>query len=727
MYQAKAADGDSYRHFKPEMQDVVVKALALRADLKAAIAAQELTLAYQPIVDLLTGEISGCEALLRWEHPVRGTVSPATFIPVAEDSGLIIALGRWVLERACEDAVSFQQAGMPGQRRAVSVNISARQLHRMEIVEEVREALRSSGLDPGCLVLEITESLLIDDVELAIERLTALRALGVRVAVDDFGTGYSSLNYIRRLPIDFLKIDKQFIDSVDADNKDGKLTAAIIGLAGVLELQLRRGGRRTSRATRAAQGARLRLRPGLPARTANDRRRAARAPALDRAGARRGRLSAGRLARPRARAPGLVPASRRGRPALRAHRLPGGAVASSIGVALSRARAGAPRASVLDRVLGRRPRTPDGAADADVLRAPPFGDRARAPRSGAARARSRLCRGIARDRRHRRSLPRDRRLGPAADLAAREGAAARRARARGAPGGIPRRPATELLLPGARHSPQRDAEAIRYHYDVGNDFFALFLDESMTYSCALFSRGAQTLAEAQRAKLDMIAQKLELSEGQRVLDVGCGWGSFAIHAAREYGVSVTGITLSPSQAELARRMVADAGVADRVEIRIADYRDLAGESYDAIASIGMAEHVGQSQIDRYAQSLFGVLKPGGLVLNHAISLLRPEEDPLADEFTNRYVFPDGEPLLLSRVQLAFERARFRTEHIEGFMTDYAVTLRHWHDRLDEHLAEAERLAGAQRLRVWRLYLRAARHGFDVGYTSVYQLKARKPA
>ena len=127
------------------------------------------------------------------------------------------------------------------------------------------------------------------------------------------------------------------------------------------------------------------------------------------------------------------------------------------------------------------------------------------------------------------------------------------------PAGIPRRPSTELLLPGVRHSPERDAQAIRYHYDVGNDFFALFLDESMTYSCALFSRGAQSLAEAQRAKLDLIAQKLELTAGQRVLDVGCGWGSFAIHAAREYGVSVTGITLSPSQAELARTLVAQAG------------------------------------------------------------------------------------------------------------------------------------------------------------------------
>jgi cyclopropane-fatty-acyl-phospholipid synthase len=296
-----------------------------------------------------------------------------------------------------------------------------------------------------------------------------------------------------------------------------------------------------------------------------------------------------------------------------------------------------------------------------------------------------------------------------------------------APAGIPRRPRSELILKGERHSRDRDAAAVRYHYDVGNEFFALFLDESMTYSCAVFSRGALTLEEAQRTKLDLVATKLELEPGQRLLDVGCGWGSFAIHAAREYGVHVTGITLSPSQAVLARQRVADAGLSNRVEIRIADYRELADAPFDAISSIGMAEHVGIEQIDTYAAALYRVLRPGGLLLNHAISLMRPEEDPAADKFTMRYVFPDGHPLLLSRTQLALERARFHTEHVEGFMQDYADTLRHWHDRLDQHLDEAERLAGIERLRVWRLYLRAARHGFDVGYTAVYQIKARKPA
>ena len=288
----------------------------------------------------------------------------------------------------------------------------------------------------------------------------------------------------------------------------------------------------------------------------------------------------------------------------------------------------------------------------------------------------------------------------------------------------PRPPAAELRPRGRRHTPERDRRTVRHHYDVSNDFFALFLDESMTYSCAIFSRGAKTLEEAQVVKNELVCTKLALREGDRVLDIGSGWGAFAIHAAREHGARVTGITLSEPQAAGARERAAAAGVGDLVEFRVQDYRELGGERYDALASIGMVEHVGDEQIDVYARELASLLAPGGRLLNHGIARLR-HGDPEPGPFSERYVFPDAEPLHLSRITLALERAGFQPNHVEDFRDDYAETLRHWARRLDDNLAEAERLAGPERTRVWRLYLRAARNGFETGFTSIYQVLCTK--
>jgi cyclopropane-fatty-acyl-phospholipid synthase len=285
----------------------------------------------------------------------------------------------------------------------------------------------------------------------------------------------------------------------------------------------------------------------------------------------------------------------------------------------------------------------------------------------------------------------------------------------------PPRPKSELRPSGRRHSRERDARAVRHHYDVSNEFFELFLGESMVYSCAIFCRGATTLGEAQEEKLETVARKLDLKPGERVLDVGCGWGAFPLLAATKYGAEVVGITLSPPQAEKARQRAEAAGVADRVEIRVMDYRDLAGERFDAIASIGMVEHVGAAQIDVYARTLAGLLEPGGRLLNHGITRLR-HSDGEAGAFSERYVFPDAAPLHLSRNLLALERAGFVTRHVEEFGADYAETLRHWARNLDENLDTAIRLAGPERVRVWRLYLRAARNGFESGFTSIYQAR-----
>ncbi len=286
------------------------------------------------------------------------------------------------------------------------------------------------------------------------------------------------------------------------------------------------------------------------------------------------------------------------------------------------------------------------------------------------------------------------------------------------------RPSTEMRARGALHSRRRDVLAVRHHYDVSNEFFGLFLDSSMTYSCAFFSRDGTSLESAQRAKLELTCQKLGLQPGQRVLDVGCGWGSFVIHAARCHGVSAVGITLSEQQASLARQRVSEAGLDHRIQIRVLDYRDVQDGPFDAIASIGMVEHVGERRIDEYARRLASLLQPGGKLLNHGIAHLHHSYTGVG-AFTNRYVFPDADPLHISRVILALERAGFMIEHVEEFGADYARTLSHWIRRLDQHHEEAVRLAGEERVRIWQLYLRGARRSFETRFDSIYQVKAIK--
>jgi diguanylate cyclase (GGDEF)-like protein/PAS domain S-box-containing protein len=236
MYRAKGNGKGDFAFFASEMRSTVVERLELRAELKSAIENEELTIAYQPIVSIDTGAITGLEALLRWKSPQRGNISPATFIPIAEETGLIVPLGKWVLDRACRDAVLLKRRHALPAGFVVSVNVSAWQLQRPEIVDEVRDALTASGLEPASLMLEITESMMMKNMELAVARLTDLREIGVKIALDDFGTGYSSLNHIRLLPINMLKIDKSFISDIHNDQDEETLTTTIVELARALSL-----------------------------------------------------------------------------------------------------------------------------------------------------------------------------------------------------------------------------------------------------------------------------------------------------------------------------------------------------------------------------------------------------------------------------------------------------------------------------------------------------------
>ncbi|MGY5045571.1 class I SAM-dependent methyltransferase [Streptomyces sp. 900105755] len=288
----------------------------------------------------------------------------------------------------------------------------------------------------------------------------------------------------------------------------------------------------------------------------------------------------------------------------------------------------------------------------------------------------------------------------------------------------PAPPREEVRRPRHLHTRRSDKQAISHHYDVGNDFYELVLGPSMVYSCAYWEDDG-TLETAQRDKLELVCAKLGLRPGQRLLDVGCGWGSMAIHAAREHGVGVVGVTLSQEQAAFARKRVADEGLTDRVEIRVQDYRDVRDGPYDAISSIGMAEHVGAERYLEYAENLYGLLKPGGRLLNHQIAR-RPQRDESAydvDEFIDAYVFPDGELAPVGTTVTQLERAGFEVRDVESIREHYARTLRRWVVNLEADWPRAVRMTSPGRARVWRLYMAASALAFEHNRIGVNQVLA----
>jgi cyclopropane-fatty-acyl-phospholipid synthase len=303
----------------------------------------------------------------------------------------------------------------------------------------------------------------------------------------------------------------------------------------------------------------------------------------------------------------------------------------------------------------------------------------------------------------------------------------RAARRLGALGPRPETPPQEARLRGRLHSKQRDSEAVSHHYNVSNDFYRLMLGASMTYSCAYYERKDMELEEAQAAKYELICRKLGLGSGDRLLDVGCGWGGMAIHAAKNHDVSAVGITIATEQAELAEKRIANEGLSDLIEIRLQDYRDVDDGPFDAISSIGMFEHVGLSQLERYFSKLHELLKFGGRLLNHAIS--RPDPSVRGwgkNSFIKRYVFPDGELQEVGRVTTAMHKARLEVRDVESLREHYARTLRAWVANLEKSWGRAIDLVGAERARIWRLYMAGSALGFEAGRVSVHQVLGVKP-
>jgi len=303
------------------------------------------------------------------------------------------------------------------------------------------------------------------------------------------------------------------------------------------------------------------------------------------------------------------------------------------------------------------------------------------------------------------------------------------------PSAPPSRPAARergpAQLHGRKHSVQRDREAIAYHYDVSNDFYRLFLDDQMVYSCAYFQNDTDPLNVAQSAKLDLICRKLRLQPGQRLLDVGCGWGGLVLYAAQHYGVEATGITLSEPQVEEANLGIAAAGMQDHARVLLQDYREIEPSgTFDALVSVGMFEHVGKSLLPTYFRRAFDLVRPGGVFLNHGIargfavqdSGLQAHVAPLVRgrSFSDAYVFPDGELLPIGDTLRIAERVGWEVRDVESLREHYALTLRHWVRRLESHHDEALRYVSEPTYRVWRLFMAGSAAGFTTGRLSIFQ-------
>jgi cyclopropane-fatty-acyl-phospholipid synthase len=294
--------------------------------------------------------------------------------------------------------------------------------------------------------------------------------------------------------------------------------------------------------------------------------------------------------------------------------------------------------------------------------------------------------------------------------------------------GILRRPSVPSIEApsrhGRRHTLARDRSSVRHHYDVSNDFYRVLLGPTMVYSCAYFATPDDALEDAQEHKLELICRKLQLVPGERLLDIGCGWGALVIHAGRHHGVRAVGVTLSEPQAALARERIAAEGLEDRVSVRVADYREIGDGPYDKVVSVGMYEHVGRAELPTYARTVQSLLRPGGLFLNHGIARLH-SEPPSGDTFISRYIFPDGELHPVADIITALQDSGHEVRDVESLREHYPLTLRRWLANLEHNPERVLELVGPERERAWRLYILGSAQAFEAGDLSVYQVLAAR--